>query len=322
MRLWAAILSVICLVSCSARQADVSESELFRPRRIPQQIVFKKEISGQVLSYRIKSPSGLAVDAANNLYVSDSDNHRLIKFDADLNPVRDFGGYGSGAGRFLFPEDIVIDRGLNLYVLDTGNRRVVHLDARLNFVEEIFPEDDPDEIIANRGKLSGLQVSELGEITVLDYDNSRLIRMDNFDRFSRYVGDFGYGRGSLMNPQDLASDANGRSYVADAGNGRIAVYDDYGNYLFEIGNQYLVNPTAVAVSNYNVVWVFDREALAILAFAPNGKFLFEAAALEKKEGFDYREVEAMAVSEDGNLYLADGGRNRILVYSVIYEGNR
>jgi DNA-binding beta-propeller fold protein YncE len=316
-----AIGSVLILLSCAGRYSGTDQDSIKSPSKIPVKLVYEREISGRILAYDLQHPSGIAVDARGNLYISDTGNHRLIKLDSLYDVIRDYGGYGSGVGKFLSPENIVIDRNLNLYVLDTGNRRIVHLDAKFNFVDEIFPDDDPEEIVSNRGELSGLQISSLGEITVADYDNSRLIRMDNFNRFSRYIGDFGYGRGALLNPRDMTVDRDGRSYVADAGNGRIAVYDDYGNYLFEVGAGQLPLPTAIAVSPYNAVWVADGELQAVFAFSPDGKSLVQTIDYRGEE-FEFSGIEAIAVSPDGKLYLADSGHNRIMVYSIVYEADQ
>ncbi len=317
MRALICVFALIALVSCSAHTPGTAMTS--RHTKTPARLVFQKEISGRVMAYDLRHPSGVAVDAADNLYVVDTGNNRVIKFGSDLMPVKEYGGYGSGVGRFINPEDIVVDRGLNIYVLDTGNRRIIRLDAGLNYVDEIIPQDDSSEMISNAAKLSGVYVSPLGEITVSDYDNSRLLEMDNFNRFSRYIGDFGYGRGSLLNPLGIAGDADGRMYVADAGDGRIAVYDGYGNYLHQIGADSLMRPSAVTVSPYGVVWVADQDTDGIYAFSPDGHALFSVGGPGHEE-FQYSDIEALAVSRDGELYVADAGNNRVMVYSIVYEG--
>ncbi len=317
MRPLVCVLTLIVLISCSVHTPGTALTR--RQTKRPARLVFEKDISGRVLAYDIRHPSGVAVDAADNLYVADTGNNRVIKFGSDLKPMKEYGGYGGGIGRFINPEDIVVDRGLNIYVLDTGNRRIIRLDAGLNYVDEIIPQDDSNAIISNAAKLSGVYVSSLGEITASDYDNSRLIKMDNFNRFSRYIGDFGYGRGSLLNPLGIAGDAEGRMYVADAGDGRIAVYDDYGNYLYQIGADSLMHPGAVMVSPYGIIWVADQDTDRIYAFSPNGEALFSVGGPGRDE-FLYSDIEALAVSRDGELYVADAGNNRVLVYSIVYEG--
>lgn len=317
MRSFACVFALMILVSCSAPSPETVMPG--KPTKIPARLVFKKEISGRVLAYDLRHPSGVAVDAADNLYVVDTGNNRVLKFDSNLEPVKEYGGFGGAVGRFINPEDVIVDRGLNIYVLDTGNRRIIRLDAGLNYVDEITPQDDSSKIISNAAKLSGLLVSPLGEITVSDYDNSRLIKMDNFNRFSRYIGDFGYGRGALLNPLGIAGDGAGRMYVADAGDGRIAVYDDYGNYLNQIGADSLRRPSAVTVSSHGIIWVADQDTDHIYAFSGNGDALFGAGGPGRDE-MSFSDIEALAVSRDGELYVADTGNNRIMVYSIVYEG--
>lgn len=305
------------LIACGAPQPRY---EIPPTSRKPIGLIPKAEISGDQLGYILLEPSGVAIDAHRNLFVSDRGNNRIIKFDANFNPLDDFGGYGSGVGQFIYPEDIFIERGLNLYVLDSGNRRVVHLDNRLNYIEEIIPEDDSAEIVANRGVLSGLVLSGLGEMSVVDYDNSRLIRLDNFFKFSRYVGDFGYGSGALLNPVDMAFGRDNNYYVADQGNGRIAVYDDYGNFIRSIGDGLLERPTAVALSPHGVVWVADGESGDLLAFGSTGMLLFRFPGIDGADEFRSHDVRAMTISRESVLYIADGDHNRILVFDIAYEG--
>jgi len=319
MRTIGGILLSLFFLSCSGGGPG-SSGDPGKPARAPIRLEFEKEISGRVLGYDLNYPSGVAVDAAGNVYIDDTGNHRIIKIDTELEPIGEYGGYGGGIGQFISPEDIIIDRGLNVYILDTGNRRVVHLDAGLNYVDEIIPRDDTGEIISNAAKLSGIHISSLGEITVADYDNSRLLRMDNFNRFSRYIGDFGYGRGALLSPLGIAGDADGRLYIADAGNGRIAVYDDYGNYLYQFGAADLSRPAAVAISSYGSVWVADKDTRRLYAFSRSGDIMFSVGADEGRDVFDFSDVESLAVSKDGRLFVADSGNNRIMVYSIIYEG--
>lgn len=310
-------LSVLLILLSACGQPRL-ESDIPQTIRKPIGLVLKAEISGQVLGSYLQEPAGLAVDARQYLYVADRGNHRIIKFDPEFNPVRDFGGYGSGIGRFISPDDIFVERGLNLYVLDSGNRRVVHLDERLNYIEEIIPEDDSSEIIANRGLLSGLALSRLGEMTLVDYDNSRLIRLDNFYRFSRYVGDFGYGAGALLNPVDIAFGRDNNYYVADEGNRRVAVFDDYGNFIRSIGGAVLRRPSAVAISFDNVVWVADSDRGELLAFSASGGLLYRFPG--DGDDFQSHDVRGMTISDDGILYLSDGDHNRILIFDIVYEG--
>ncbi|MFH1699930.1 MAG: NHL repeat-containing protein [Candidatus Zixiibacteriota bacterium] len=317
----AAIICLIILVSCGGQAPPRTPDNTNISRSGFVSLVFENKISGRILTHELSRPSGLAIDSRGDIYISDHGNHRIIKLNRDLLPLRDYGGYGAGMGRLQNPDDLFVDRLLNLYVLDTGNRRVVHLDANLNFVEEIIPEDDPEEIISTLTNYAGLAVSPTGELTVVDYDNSRLIRLDNFNHFSRYIGDFGYGLGTLLNPKSMALDKDGNQYVADLGNKRIAVFDDYGNFIRQIGNQILKSPEAVAIGYNGVIWVSDSQSGTLFAFNNVGKLIFDGP-MESNQGTKLRNVQALIVTPDNKLFIANTDNNEILIYRVIYEADK
>ncbi|CAF0879498.1 unnamed protein product [Adineta ricciae] len=74
-------------------------------------------------------PLGITVDENTRaLYVADSRNHRVQKFDLNSKEgVTVAGGrsYGSNLSQLYFPSGIAIDTIGNIYVADTGNHRIV-----------------------------------------------------------------------------------------------------------------------------------------------------------------------------------------------------
>ena len=72
--------------------------------------------------------------AAVNVYVVDTTNNRVQKFDASGNFVNTWGSPGTGNGQFDIPSGIAVDNSGNVYVADTANNRVQKFDASGNFV--------------------------------------------------------------------------------------------------------------------------------------------------------------------------------------------
>jgi hypothetical protein len=68
------------------------------------------------------------------------------------------------------------------------------------------------------------------------------------------------------------------------------------------------------------VWVSDRDTQEIYAFSRSGDLLFSVGAEQGRDVFGFADIEALAVSKDGRLFVADSGNNRIMVYSIVYEG--
>jgi DNA-binding beta-propeller fold protein YncE len=55
------------------------------------------------------------------VYIVDSQNERIQKFDSDGNFITKWGSEGYGDGQFWLPHDIAIDSSDNVYVVDSGN---------------------------------------------------------------------------------------------------------------------------------------------------------------------------------------------------------
>src|SRR5581483_4519976 len=69
-------------------------------------------------------PTNVALDADNNLYVSDSYNSRIEVFDADGNFIRQFGKAGDRPGTLFRPKGIAIDADGHVWVADAVQDRV------------------------------------------------------------------------------------------------------------------------------------------------------------------------------------------------------
>ena len=69
------------------------------------------------------------------MYVSDTGNHRVEKFDKEGNFITQWGGFGNGKGQFNFPYGITVDAKGSVFVVDSGNTRV----------EQFMPSDEGSE---------------------------------------------------------------------------------------------------------------------------------------------------------------------------------
>ena len=82
--------------------------------------------------YRI---GGIAVDSQGNMFVVDSGNQRIQKYDKDGNYLQTIGRKGQGPGEFMRPFDILLDEQDNIYVLEI---RKIHLfDPQGNSIRDI-----------------------------------------------------------------------------------------------------------------------------------------------------------------------------------------
>lgn len=71
---------------------------------------------------QFKHPKGVAVDAAGNVYVADTDNSRVRKLDKATQTWVDYTD-------FRFPRGVAVDGSGNVYVADSANYRIRKLDV-------------------------------------------------------------------------------------------------------------------------------------------------------------------------------------------------
>ncbi len=64
------------------------------------------------------NPVGAAVDSSGNVYVADTGNHRIQKFDTSGGFVIKWGSQGAGDGEFSYPYGVAVDSSGNVYVAD------------------------------------------------------------------------------------------------------------------------------------------------------------------------------------------------------------
>jgi DNA-binding beta-propeller fold protein YncE len=75
-------------------------------------------------------PTWITLDAQGNLYVADTLNSRIQKFDPDGKFLRVFGKRGNAAGQFDKPKGVGVDSFGNLYVVDAGWSNVQIFNAK------------------------------------------------------------------------------------------------------------------------------------------------------------------------------------------------
>jgi uncharacterized protein (TIGR03437 family) len=104
---------------------------------------------GQAAKAQLNKPTGVAFDAAGNLYVADSNNSRIRKITPDgiINTIAGKGGanYGGDGGiatsaSLSFPHSVAISPNGTIYIADTGNHVIRTL-------APTFPAINPNGVV-------------------------------------------------------------------------------------------------------------------------------------------------------------------------------
>jgi len=170
-------------------------------------------------------PRDIAIDAAGNLYVTDTGNKRVVKFSPEAEFLGQWGGFGLQSGQFHEPVGIDIDADGNIYVADTWNRRVQKFDSDFVFLTQWPVHGWESESVVNKPYLT---VDGDGHVYVTDPEGYRVIAFDAGGTFLATFGGFGVGDGDFNLPLGIDVDESGNVYVADSANNRVMKFGPLG----------------------------------------------------------------------------------------------
>ena len=120
---------------------------------------------------QLGAPAGLALDANEDLYITEQGNHRVSRFTRDGEFLVTFGGPGSAPGQFHKPWGITVDGQGNVYVADWGNDRVQKFTPQGEFLTTI------GESGSGPGRLhrpSDVAVDADGDVYVTDWGQNKV----------------------------------------------------------------------------------------------------------------------------------------------------
>ena len=266
-------------------------------------------------------PKGMAVDAEGNLYVADSENHRIQVLDGDGQPLREWGTQGNGPGQFLQPWGVAVSPEGNVYVADTWNHRIQAFDADGEYLRSwgVFGETGDDLWLD--GTFYGprdLAFDEDGNLYVADTGNKRVLKYDPEGNLVAVVGGAGREPGQLQEPVGLAVGPDGTLYVADAWNWRIQAFDADLAFLRQWpvrvwDSLTVANKPYLAVDEQGRVWATDPEHYRVLGFEPYGTL----GVTFGQAGIDLAGMNAptgIVVDPQGRVLVSDSENHRILVF--------
>lgn len=206
---------------------------------------------------QLSGPSDVTFDAQGNIYVADTNNNRIEKYDAQGNFQAAAGGFG-GDITMNQPWSMVVDADGTIFVADTWNHQIIKLDKDFKQVKkwgsggQVDAGGDPMKLFGPRK----IALTPDGNVIITDTGNSRVVEYTKDGDFVRQFGAKGTSGDPLQfsEPASLAVASNGDIYVADFWNKRIVHFD-----------KDLQSKGIIPVGSWGSTAVTDRPYLAILA---------------------------------------------------------
>ncbi len=258
---------------------------------------------GAATSASLNFPSAVAVDAAGNVYIADTMNHRVRMVEAETGFIRTIAGTGqprfSGDGGPAVsaglhdPSGIVIGRDHRLYIADQSNNRVRVVDLKTGTISTL----SGNGIAAYNGD----QIPAVGA--------------------------------SLAGPSGLAFGPDDQLYIADTFNGRIRAVDlktglietvtgDGGEYRFQDGDDSpsLARPYGIAFDRHHGILITDSDSHLLRSYDRSRRRMSRLVGIGTADfsgdGASARQAAlnypfGVAVDGEGTIYIADTFNHRI-----------
>ena len=235
---------------------------------------------------------GITMDALGNLYLADTDNHRIRKVNANgiITTVAGNGANGfTGDGGFAVeaqidhPRDVAVDSTGNLYFSDSYNHRIRKVDV------------------------SGIITTVAGSGPAGSY-------------LGEYGGDGDLAtQASLSQPHGIALDSTGNIYIADTFNNRVRKVHTNGIITTVAGNPYGISTFGVCLDPLDNLYIadFDHHNIKKISFpSVISEYITSGHVVFGEKGAGY--VMKKSGLHDATIDLDTG----ITLYEFSYDENQ
>jgi sugar lactone lactonase YvrE len=261
----------------------------------------------------LSSPGSLAFDSSGNLWVADTNNNRVVEYDAPFSDgmqasaVLGQGTFSSKASAttqtgMRGPTEVAFNQAGDLWVADSLNDRVLEFappfqnGAPASWV--LGQSDFSSTLLRGQARVyspTSLAFDSKGDLWTADMQDSRIVEYSSplatgtnatiaIGQPSLDLGVAGAGKGGLSFPFDAAFDKSGNLWVADT----------YNNRILEFSPPFATGMNASLVIGQPSFTTYANSTSSSGLSTPTG----------------------IAFDSSGDLWVADAGNNRILEFKA------
>jgi tripartite motif-containing protein 71 len=260
-----------------------------------------------------KPPGGGIAVAGNYVYVADSANNRIQRFNLQGGEVMEWGTKGSEPGQFRYPRGVAANAS-EVLVADDDNHRIEKFDPSGAYQGSAGSQGTgPGQF----GFPYGVALDAAGNAYVADDLNHRVVKLTPSLAFAGAWGGYGTKPGQLAFPRAVASDPAGDSYVANTANDRVEVYNPEGRFLRSIGTSArglgaLTGPRGLALDPAGRLLVSDTVGSRVELFAPQSDAYAGQWTAAGGHRASFAKPSGIGIDVRGSVYVADEGSERIV----------
>jgi len=263
-------------------------------------------------------PMGIAVDRYGNVYVADTGNSRIQKFDTSGYFITKWGSRGTGNGQFQGPYGVAVYANSMtegyVYVTEPDAGRVQRFESDGTYMRQ-WGNDSIDSAEFEPWGIAAVYDKGQERVFVSDAANVCIHKFDTQGNQVLHWGSIGTGNSQFHNPIGIAGDGGTYLYTVDAESDRVQKFNTNGGFIAKWGSpgtgigQCNVS-TSAAAGLSDSVFVVDAGNNRIQKFNTQGSYITQFGSKGTGNGrFDM--PVGIAADNYGNVYVTDSGNHRV-----------
>jgi sugar lactone lactonase YvrE len=261
------------------------------------------------------------VDSQNAIYIADSFNHRIVKWNDSAHQgyiVAGGNGKGNQTNQLNYPTAVFVDRQKNIYVADNENNRIQKWSVNGKNGKTIIGKFGRGSRLDQIDNCWSLYVDKNYNVYVAELSNHRITKWSPGAQSGQIVVETYAPIGVHVHEK------TGDIYVASYAENSIKQFAADGSLIRQVGNDFINGPfgiiTIANVSSENAyAFVADsehRQMLQMQMSERNNKIIAGTNNLSKNKRNQFNKLKKVQFDSRGNLLVLDSNNHRVQTFPI------